>query len=299
MRAKFDRILVPLAEELIAPEQRAHITFDAFFENVMFHEVAHGLGIKNTVTGKGTVREALTDLASSFEEGKADILGLYMITQLGRMGELDAAKLRDNYVTFLAGIFRSVRFGASSAHGQANMVAFNFLAERGAFTRDADGRYAVDFEKMGAAVDALSATILTLQGDGDYDGAKALNAAKGSIGPDLAADLARAEARGIPVDIVLRQGLDVLGLPAPQPAEVAPAAPEGRPEASWLRCRARENGCSRASVQQRRGCGAGVAPVRARQPEAGGERRRRGRAACGKARGGIQSGHGRRPWSPG
>ncbi len=222
MRAKFDRILVPLAEELIAPAQRAHISFEAFFENVMFHEVAHGLGIKNTVNGKGTVREALTDLASSFEEGKADILGLYMITQLGRMGELDAGTLKDNYVTFLAGIFRSVRFGASSAHGQANMVAFNFLAERGAFIRDADGRYAVDFEKMGAAVDALSAAILTLQGDGDYAGAKALNAASGSIRPELAADLARAEARGIPVDIVLRQGLDVLGLKAPDAVAAGP-----------------------------------------------------------------------------
>ncbi|MEO6171055.1 MAG: Zn-dependent hydrolase, partial [Lysobacter sp.] len=109
MRAKFDAILEPIADELIVPEQRARITFDAFFENVMFHEVAHGLGIKNTLDGKGTVREALTDLASGFEEGKADILGLYMIGQLGGMGELDASKLDDNYVTFLAGIFRSVR----------------------------------------------------------------------------------------------------------------------------------------------------------------------------------------------
>src|SRR5690606_35216341 len=140
----------------------------AFFENVMFHEVAHGLGIKNTLDGKGTVRQALTDLTSSYEEGKADILGLYMISKLGDMGELDAKKRNDNYVTFLAGIFRSVRFGASSAHGQANMMAFNFLQEAGAFHRDENGHYKVNFENMAQAVDKLSAKILTLQGDGDY-----------------------------------------------------------------------------------------------------------------------------------
>ncbi|MBD8524483.1 dipeptidyl-peptidase 3 family protein [Pseudomarimonas arenosa] len=215
MRAKFDSILRPIATELIDPAQQAHITFDAFFENVMFHEVAHGLGIKNTINGKGTVREALTDLAGSFEEGKADILGLYMIGKLGEMGELDAARLEDNYVTFLAGIFRSVRFGAGSAHGQANMVAFNYLAERGAFSRDeASGRYRVDFQKMGEAVDSLSSEILTLQGDGNYEGAKALNAELGVIRPTLAGDLARLEAADIPVDIVFRQGLDVLNLGA-------------------------------------------------------------------------------------
>jgi hypothetical protein len=213
MRAKFDAILLPLAGELIVPEQRGHVTFDAFFENVMFHEVAHGLGIKTTLDGKGTVRQALTDLASSFEEGKADVLGLYMIDQLRGMGELDAGKLEDNYVTFLAGIFRSVRFGASSAHGQANMAAFNFLKERGAFTRDtASGHYRVDFEKMKPAVDALSARILTLQGDGDHAGARAFLDQYGKVGPELQADLDRIAETDIPVDIVFRQGREVLGL---------------------------------------------------------------------------------------
>lgn len=213
MRAKFDAILEPIADELIAPEQRENITFDAFFENVMFHEVAHGLGIKNTLDGKGTVREALTDLASGFEEGKADILGLYMIGQLGEMGELDADKLDDNYVTFLAGIFRSVRFGASSAHGQANMAAFNFLKEQHAFSRNADtGHYRVDFTRMNPAVDALSAKILTLQGDGDYAGARAFLDQYGKIGPELQSDLDRIAQKNIPVDIVFKQGREVLGL---------------------------------------------------------------------------------------
>ncbi len=213
MRAKFDTIMSPIADQLIDPEQRAHVQFDAFFENVMFHEVAHGLGIKNTLDGKGTVREALTDLAGSYEEGKADILGLYMIGKLGEMGELDAAKLKDNYVTFLAGIFRSVRFGASDAHGRANMVAFNYLQREGAFARDqASGHYRIDFDKMALAVNGLSAKILTLQGDGDYAGAKALQDELGQVGPALQADLDRLQQQNIPVDIVLKQGREVLGL---------------------------------------------------------------------------------------
>lgn len=212
MRAKFDAILEPIADELIVADQRPHVTFDAFFENVMFHEVAHGLGIKNTLDGKGTVRQALTDLASGYEEGKADILGLYMIGKLGQMGELDADKLDDNYVTFLAGIFRSVRFGASSAHGQANMAAFNFLQERGAFARETDGRYRVDLAKMQGAVDALSAKILTLQGDGDAAGARAFLDQYGKVGAQLQGDLDRIAARKIPVDVVFKQGREVLGL---------------------------------------------------------------------------------------
>lgn len=212
MRAKFDTIMAPIAAELIAPAQMQHVTFDAFFENVMFHEVAHGLGIKNTLDGQGTVRQALGELYSAYEEGKADILGLYMISALGDMGELDKAKRMDNYVTFLAGIFRSVRFGASSAHGQANMVAFNYLAQAGAFSRDEQGHYAVDFDRMEKAVNDLSARILMLQGDGDRAGAQALLDSHGQIGTDLAADLARIEKAGIPVDIVLRQGRSELGL---------------------------------------------------------------------------------------
>ena len=102
----------------------------------MFHEVAHGLGIKNTLDGKGTVSAALKDYASNFEEGKADVLGLYLIDALSNRGELDKAKLMDSYVTFLAGMLRSVRFGASDAHGKANMIRFNFFADRGAFQRD-------------------------------------------------------------------------------------------------------------------------------------------------------------------
>ncbi|HSN52107.1 MAG TPA: Zn-dependent hydrolase, partial [Woeseiaceae bacterium] len=168
MQAKFEKILLPISETLIDEAQRKHVTFDAFFSNVMFHEVAHGLGIKNTITGKGTVREALLDVASSMEEGKADVLGLYMVIELLKAGELGEADIMDYYVTFMAGIFRSVRFGAASAHGKANMVRFNFFKEQGAFVRDPEtGTYRVDAERMTQAMTELSRRLLTLQGDGD------------------------------------------------------------------------------------------------------------------------------------
>ena len=212
MRAKFDKILVPIADVLIAEGQRQHITFDAFFANTMFHEVAHGLGIKNTINGKGTVREALKEHASALEEGKADILGLYMIKQLHDKGELEG-DLKDFYTTFMAGIFRSVRFGASSAHGKANMIRFNYFAEKGAFERDPEsGVYRVNYDKLEQAAASLSELILTLQGDGDYDGVAQLVADKGKIGEQLQADLDRLSAASIPVDVVFEQGVDVLGL---------------------------------------------------------------------------------------
>lgn len=212
MKAKFDKILLPISEVLIVPEQRQNITFNAFFNNTMFHEVAHGLGIKNTINGKGTVRQSLQEHASALEEGKADILGLYMITQLFENGTITEGKLEDYYKTFLAGIFRSVRFGASSAHGKANMVRFNYFQQHGAFERNEQGQYSVNMSKMREAMTGLSKLILTLQGDGDYDGVNKLVNESGMIKPQLAADLARLTEANIPVDIVFEQGKEVLGL---------------------------------------------------------------------------------------
>jgi hypothetical protein len=211
MRAKFDKIMLPIASELIVPEQRKHVTFDAFFANTMFHEVAHGLGIKKTIDGRGTVRDALKELAGGLEEGKADILGLYMVTQLQQQGEVSGSP-EDYYTTFLTGILRSVRFGASSAHGEANMVRFNFFADRGAFVRDANGLYRVNVPEMRRAMDELSALILKLQGDGDYAGVRKLVGDLGVIRPQLHDDLARLAARNIPVDVTFIQGKSVLGL---------------------------------------------------------------------------------------
>ncbi len=213
MRAKFDRILMPISERLIDADQRKYITFDAFFANTMFHEVAHGLGIKATITDGGTVRQALKEHASALEEGKADVLGLYMIQKLRDKGEVTEGQLMDNYVTFLAGIFRSVRFGASSAHGRANMIRFNYFSQKGAFTRDEiSGTYTVEREPFEAAIRDLSEAILVLQGNGDYAAVDDFVANLGGMTEQLKADLDKLAAENIPVDIVYEQGKQVLDL---------------------------------------------------------------------------------------
>lgn len=212
MQAKFDKILVPISELLIDESQRKHITFEAFFGNTMFHEVAHGLGIKSTIDGSSTVRKALKEHGSALEEGKADILGVYMITQLHAKGEVEG-ELMDYYTTFLAGIFRSVRFGAASAHGKANMIRFNYFQEMEAFTYNAEnGTYKVNFENFQKAIDGLSNIILVLQGNGDYEGVDALFNEKGVVGTQLENDLQRVSDAGIPRDVTFKQGREVLGL---------------------------------------------------------------------------------------
>ena len=213
MLAKYNQILLPVATLLIAEDQLQYITFDAFFSNVMFHEVAHGLGIKNTLDSQNTVRQALKDHASALEEGKADILGLYMVQKLREKGEITEGEIMQNYVTFMAGIFRSVRFGTSSAHGKANMINFNFFQQAGAFTRDeATGKYRINVPQFEQAVADLSRTLLTLQGDGNYDAVAAFVASQGNVQPQLQSDLDRLSAASIPVDVVFEQGVEVLGL---------------------------------------------------------------------------------------
>lgn len=212
MQAKFDKIVIPISELLIDESQRGYVKFDAFFSNTMFHEVAHGLGIKNTLDGKGTVRAALKEQYSAIEEAKADILGLYLVTNLYDMGELTDGEVMDNYVTFMAGIFRSVRFGAASAHGKANMLTFAHFSENGAFTYQENGTYMVNFDKMKQAVEDLASMILTMQGDGAYDKVKNLISTKSVIPVQLQADLERLKEASIPVDIVFTQGKSELGL---------------------------------------------------------------------------------------
>jgi hypothetical protein len=212
MRAKFDHILLPIANVLIDSAQRDNIRFDAFFSNVMFHEVAHGLGIKNTVTGKGNVRAALKEKYSSFEEAKADILGLFMTVKLIEKGEVTGITAEDCFVTYMAGLIRSVRFGAASAHGKANMMCFNFFADHGAFERGASGTYTVNFDKTREAMNKWSAMVLKFEGDGDYTGASLYLESNGKIRETLQSDLERLKTANIPLDIVYEQGVSVLGL---------------------------------------------------------------------------------------
>ncbi|MCQ2308549.1 MAG: Zn-dependent hydrolase [Bacteroidales bacterium] len=210
MQAKFDQIVMPISNVLMTEASRQNIKFDAFFANVMFHEVAHGLGIKNTLNGQGTVRHALKEQYSAIEEAKADVLGLFLVTKLSEMGEYTNTTLEENYTTFMAGIFRSVRFGAASAHGKANMLTFNFLEREGAFTRNADGLYAIDFPKMKAAVEKLGGEILKAEGDGSYEFVKEWIAKDGVIRPALQADLDKVNSLGIPKDIWYEMGMEYL-----------------------------------------------------------------------------------------
>lgn len=212
MKAKFDNILVPIANCLIAENQRKHITFNAFFENVMFHEVAHGMGIKNTITGKGNCRQALKEQYSAIEENKADIMGLYLAVKLHEMKELTEGEIMDNFVTFFAGIFRSCRFGAASAHGKANMMRYQYFEEKEAFTRNADSTYTINYDNTYKAMSSLIAEILKVQGDGDYDAAKKWVETKGNITPVLQSDLDKVNSKQIPVDIRFEQGKNVIGL---------------------------------------------------------------------------------------
>ena len=210
MKAKYDAIMLPIAKVLMTPESMDHIKFDAFFADVMFHETAHGMGIKNTIDGKGTVREALKEQYSALEEAKADVLGLFLITKLSEMGEYTDTELIDNYVTFMAGIFRSVRFGATEAHGKANMLTFNYFQQEGAFTRNEEGLYAIDFEKMKVAVEKLAGAILEHQGQGNYEDTKAWLNEYGTVKGELQGDLERISKAGIPVDIYYKMGPEVL-----------------------------------------------------------------------------------------
>jgi hypothetical protein len=211
MRAKYDKILVPIVDLMIAPDQRRRVTFDAMFEDVLFHEIAHGLGIKNTITGKGIVREALREQGETLEEAKADIVGLHLIAELRRQGKITDGELLDNYVTYIADIMRLNRFGGTDAYGQTSMLTFNFLKERGAIARDpATGTYRAVVEKMTPAVNALAAKLLTIQGNGDYDAAKAFAEASCKQDPQLEADLQKVRQSPIPVDLVYEPDLTLL-----------------------------------------------------------------------------------------
>jgi hypothetical protein len=213
MQAKYEQILVPISKLLITPEQQQNVTFNAFFENTMLHEVAHGIGVHQTITTGESVRIAMKDKSSALEEGKADILGIFLVKELIDMGELET-DIMNNYVTFTAGIFRSIRFGASSAHGIANLVRYNYFKERNAFTRSENGIYTVNPKEMQIAIDQLTNDILTIQGNGDYEAAVKLVENYGLITDELKQDLEAINKQSIPIDVVFKQGPAVLGLNA-------------------------------------------------------------------------------------
>jgi hypothetical protein len=204
--AKFEKILLPIAKKMMVTEQIPLVTFDAFFTNTLTHESAHGLGPgmitvqQDGKTVKTSVNKALKDLYSTIEEAKADILGLYNAPLLIGKGALPKSLSKQVYASYLAGFFRSVRFGASEAHGRANLISFNYLLEKGGIEQDPKTKkYRVNYDKIADTVKALATDLLEIEARGDYDKAKAFIDKYGNMSKEMKAALARLE--GVPVDI--------------------------------------------------------------------------------------------------
>ena len=194
--------MAPIGEVLMTPEQLEYLSADAFFWNVTFHEVAHGLGVKQTINGKGTVDAAMGSEKTTWEEAKADILGLFMVSKLIDMGEITDITKEQSIATFIAGIVRSVRFGFASSHGKANMMCYNYMEDHGAFTRNAEGKWVIDFEKASEAINSWANLILETQATGNFEFAREYSSKNASIREALAADIEKVNEAGIPRDIV-------------------------------------------------------------------------------------------------
>ncbi|MDI7267593.1 MAG: peptidase [Myxococcota bacterium] len=203
MQAKYDAILVPIAERVLPPEMGMRVSFEAFLNFVLFHEIAHGLGPgKIRKDGRETdVRAELREFYSTIEEAKADILSLFVQKALVDKGVLPAAAIDRLLETYVAGIFRTARFGISEAHGQGVLVQVNFLLEKGAIRVGPDGRFAPVPERFHDAVRELASALLMLQALGDHDGAKAFLDKYGKNVPPGMPPLIESLGAGIPVDI--------------------------------------------------------------------------------------------------
>jgi len=175
--AKFNKVLVPIAEHIMDPSQQSQISFDAFFTHILCHELMHGLGPHEIkVQGRdSSVRKALKEIYSAIEEAKADITGLWALQYLIDHGGVDKAMERDLYTTYLASSFRSVRFGITEAHGKGQALQFNYLLDDGGIKMDeATGTFSIDTSKIKDSVRKLTSEILTIEAEGAYDRAKAL-----------------------------------------------------------------------------------------------------------------------------
>jgi hypothetical protein len=200
--AKFNSILIPISKRTIDPQQRGLIGFEPFFTHILAHELMHGLGPHSiTVNGKKTtVRKEMKELSSAIEEAKADISGLFALQYLIDKGVIEKSMEERMYVTFLAGIFRSVRFGTNDAHGKGMALQFNYLSDKGAVVfNPRKGFFSVNVEKMKSASRQLTGEIMTLQAEGSYAKAKAMLDHYGVVRPTLKRVLESLD--DIPVDI--------------------------------------------------------------------------------------------------
>jgi len=200
--AKFERILKPMGELVLVPDQAALLSKTYMEDETLFHELSHSLGPGTIVKNgrKTTVNEELKELASGLEECKADVMGAWNILFMMKKGEIPAAERPQLYATYVTGLFRAMRFGVADAHGRGAAVQYSFLREHGGFDWDAKARrYRVNNDRMEASLGALVAAIVKLQGDGDYEGVKAFNARYQKLDPE--AESVIASMADIPIDI--------------------------------------------------------------------------------------------------
>lgn len=201
MDARVNYIILPLAKYVMLPDQAEQASGEGYLLSTIMHEISHGLGpaFARTSTGKVDVREAIGPIYGGLEEAKADVVGMYGLNWLVSHGVLPKEKLNEYYASYVAGIFRTIRFGTGEAHGQAEMMEFNYLSEQGAITREASGRYKVQFEKMPDAIAALAKELLEIEATGDRARAENWFKKYDVMPVELTAALKRASA--VPVDI--------------------------------------------------------------------------------------------------
>jgi hypothetical protein len=203
-QAKFDKVLLPIADIALVPAERALVSFDAFFTHILMHELMHGLGPQTiTVNGRqSTVRQELKELNGPLEEAKADVSGLWALQYLMDKGFLDKKQERSMYVTFLASTFRTLRFGVNAAHAKGMALQVNSLLDANAIRIDAEGRFSLDVPKAKRAITALTRQIMTLQAHGDYEGVRRLMERMVVIRPEVQRVIDRLG--DVPVDIAPR-----------------------------------------------------------------------------------------------
>ena len=202
IREKFNRTVFPAGMLLLEADDKPHVDGNAFYWDIVFREVAKGLGVKETVNGKGLVADALGNQALTIEKMKSNVLGTYLCMQ-----EVDAHRVealimkKDVIATFVVNTIRSARFGDADATGRANLIAYNYLLEQGAIVRKASGKYSIDYAKAEEAIYGLGALILRIQATGDYNAAEDLDARYAMVSSTLKADIVNLELEHIPVDI--------------------------------------------------------------------------------------------------
>jgi len=201
MDARVDYVILPVAKLLMRPDQSARASAEGYLAAVMLHEICHGLGPSySQVGGKQVdIRAAIGPAFSGLEEAKADVTGMFALQWLIDHGALPKERTEDYYASYVAGIFRTVRFGTAEAHGRAEMMEFNYLSERGAISRDAHDMYVIDYAKIAAALGSLTKELLEIEATGDRARAEAWFARYDKMPADLRAALERA--KDVPVDI--------------------------------------------------------------------------------------------------